>query len=92
MSKTPTFEDFTCHVVESGTRELKLFGEEYFVRGEQKLSYISIYDLESREQVSISANFKLDKTKLFQSCIPGGYYWTNNDGTELYYQQKQIAF
>ena len=34
MSKTPTFEDFTCHVVESGTRELKLFGEEYFVRGE----------------------------------------------------------
>ncbi len=34
MSNTSTFEEFTCHVVESGSHELKLVGEEYFVRGE----------------------------------------------------------
>lgn len=47
MSNTSTFEEFTCHVVESGSHELKLVGEEYFVRGEKKLSHFTIYNLES---------------------------------------------
>lgn len=34
VSQSATFEDVTCHVVEAGTRKLKLAGEEYFVRGE----------------------------------------------------------